>query len=104
MLSPLLSILILASVATCSEVLYLHFTNLHPSRLPEGLWPRIYAEIMHPISGELPSFEDFFGPPPDTNRFTKAIGWLSCLFALGELRGFVVSGPKDSDSSFKPGQ
>ena len=81
------SILLLASVVTCPEVLYLHFNNVHPSRLPPGLWPLIYKEILLIVSEELSTFtKDSQG---------NLACWIDLLFPGAIIRPCYVIDPKN---------
>ena len=76
-----LAALLFAKAATCGEVTYLHLTNLHPAHLPEALWPRIYREIISPISEDLPALFIEQTPSATENRKIKKIAnWIYRLF------------------------
>lgn len=98
MLSVIPSILLLASAATCAEVLYLHLSNLHPHCLPKSIWPRVYDEIMLPIA------EDLLTLNTKNPRWGKMGDWISCLFPNSGLQEFFVARPRNADAHFKPGQ
>ena len=89
-------VLLLVGIAACTKVLYLHLDNLHPTRMPESFWPRIYEEITLPIFEELPLIT--------TEDNHRVIEWLSHLFPAVVLERATSLLPRGRDRCFVAGQ
>ena len=88
--------LLLVGLVACTKVLYLHLNNLHPARMPESLWPRVYEEITLPILEELPLIT--------TEDNHRVIEWIDCLFPAVVLEGKTGLLPRGSEGCFVAGQ
>ena len=98
MLLVILSALLFAKFATCSEVEYLHIWELNPSYFTEEFWMKIYLEIIYPI------FEDLPKAVTNLQRTPKVTKWIQTIFPQAVLENSSLEVSKDADVAFKSGQ